>query len=107
MKGEEERCLAVGMNGYLLKPVSIEQLRTTLERWLPIESESNSGGPKDRRQSATGIDREVLAGWLGADPAALHSPLGEFCETALETQSEIDAAPPTGHLSDLAAAATK
>ena len=41
-KGEEERCLAAGMDAYLVKPVSIERLRATLERWLPIQEESNA-----------------------------------------------------------------
>jgi HPt (histidine-containing phosphotransfer) domain-containing protein len=104
---EEERCLAAGMNAYLLKPVSIEQLRTTLERWLPIRSESGTGGPEARRQPAAAIDREVLAGWLGDDRAAIDSLLGKFCETAVETQSEIDAASQTGNLANLAAAAHK
>src|SRR5262249_31409511 len=36
MKGEEERCLAAGMDGYLAKPVAIDRLRAILERWLPI-----------------------------------------------------------------------
>jgi CheY-like chemotaxis protein len=38
MKSEEERCFASGMDGYLAKPVRIERLRATLERWLPIHS---------------------------------------------------------------------
>ena len=49
MKGEEERCLASGMDAYLVKPVSIERLRATLERWLPIQAESvgdRPNGPK-------------------------------------------------------------
>jgi signal transduction histidine kinase/ActR/RegA family two-component response regulator len=37
MKSEEERCFASGMDGYLAKPVRIERLRATLERWLPIQ----------------------------------------------------------------------
>jgi CheY-like chemotaxis protein len=36
MKGQEEHCLATGMDAYLVKPVRIERLRATLERWLPI-----------------------------------------------------------------------
>ena len=107
MKGEEERCLAAGMNAYLLKPVSIEQLRTTLERWLPIRGESSAGGAADERQAAGAIDRAVLAGWLGDDRAAIDSLLGKFCATALQIEHEIDAASHAGNLAALAAAAHK
>ena len=41
MRGEEERCLAAGMDAYLAKPVSLDRLRAILERWLPI---AGSGG---------------------------------------------------------------
>ena len=95
------------MNAYLLKPVSIEQLRTTLERWLPIRGENSANGPGDRKESAAAIDREVLAGWLGDDHAAIDSLLRKFCETAVETEREIDAVSDTGNLATLAAAAHK
>ncbi|MFH0724997.1 MAG: response regulator [Pseudomonadota bacterium] len=35
MEGDRERCLAAGMNDYLGKPFTIEQLRRLLEQWLP------------------------------------------------------------------------
>ncbi len=35
MPGDRERCLAVGMDDYLTKPMLIEQLRSVIERWLP------------------------------------------------------------------------
>lgn len=34
MEGTEARCLAVGMDDYLAKPVHMEDLETTLSRWL-------------------------------------------------------------------------
>jgi CheY-like chemotaxis protein/HPt (histidine-containing phosphotransfer) domain-containing protein len=37
MQGDKERCLEVGMNGYVSKPVSPRELADVLERWLPEE----------------------------------------------------------------------
>ncbi len=34
MKHDEERCLAVGMDGYLRKPVRLQELKNALEQWL-------------------------------------------------------------------------
>jgi CheY-like chemotaxis protein len=34
MKQDEERCLAVGMDGYLRKPVRLQELKNALEQWL-------------------------------------------------------------------------
>jgi CheY-like chemotaxis protein len=34
MKGDEERCLAAGMDGYTSKPIQVEQLFATIDRVL-------------------------------------------------------------------------
>jgi signal transduction histidine kinase/CheY-like chemotaxis protein/HPt (histidine-containing phosphotransfer) domain-containing protein len=107
MKGEEERCLASGMDAYLVKPVTIEQLRATLERWLPIREESSVGDRTDQGEPAAAIDRNVLLAWLGNDRAAIDSLLGKFRETALEAEREIDVASRTGDLAKVAAVAHK
>lgn len=36
MKGDRERCLEAGMNGYLSKPVRVEELESVLQQWLPV-----------------------------------------------------------------------
>jgi signal transduction histidine kinase/FixJ family two-component response regulator/HPt (histidine-containing phosphotransfer) domain-containing protein len=107
IKGEEERCLASGMDAYLVKPVSIEQLRATLERWLPIQEESSVGERTDQGGPTAAIDRNVLAAWLGDDRAAIDSLLGKFRETAIEAEREIDVASRTGDLANVAAVAHK
>jgi signal transduction histidine kinase/CheY-like chemotaxis protein/HPt (histidine-containing phosphotransfer) domain-containing protein len=107
MKGEEERCLAIGMDAYLLKPVNIERLRATLERWLPIEVQDHIASPVGETKFATAIDREVLAAWLGDDRDALNELLRKFRETAITTEREIQDASRSGNLATLAAAAHK
>jgi len=107
MKGEEERCLETGMDAYLLKPVNIERLRATLERWLPIEVQDHIAGPAEETKFGTSIDREVLAAWLGDDRDALNELLRKFRETAITTEREIQDASRSGNLATLTAAAHK
>ncbi|MEZ4728237.1 MAG: response regulator [Caldilineaceae bacterium] len=41
MKGDQERCLAAGMDDYLTKPVRLHDLNQTLTRWLPTVQRSS------------------------------------------------------------------
>jgi len=107
MKGEEERCLATGMDAYLLKPVNIERLRATLERWLPIQAEDHIAGQAEQTKSVTAIDRGILAAWLGDDRDALDELLRKFHQTAIATEREIQDASRSGNLAMLVAAAHK
>jgi len=106
MKGEEERCIESGMDAYLVKPVNIERLGTTLERWLSVNRGGN-GSATAEVIGSTAIDRAVLGAWLGDDQAAIQSLLGKFRDTAVETQREIDSASRNGNLAAVAAAAHK
>src|SRR5207302_5042940 len=72
MKGEDERCLAAGMDAYLAKPVNMDQLRATLERWMPIDDVGRATSDADDTPAPpSAIDRDVLAAWLGDDSAAI------------------------------------
>jgi PAS domain S-box-containing protein len=107
LKGEEERCIAAGMDAYISKPVNIDRLRTTLERWLQIHGGQDSGHSAEGPKAGAAIDRSVLAAWLGDDEAAINSLFNRFRETATESERDIEAAARSGNLAKLAAAAHK
>jgi signal transduction histidine kinase/DNA-binding NarL/FixJ family response regulator len=107
LKGEAQRCLAAGMDAYITKPIAMDRLRATLERWLATGD--RPGVPADGHPwpQAEAIDRSVLGAWLGDDAAAIASLLQRFASTAGETEREIAAAVGAGNLAAAAAAAHK
>jgi signal transduction histidine kinase/DNA-binding response OmpR family regulator len=107
MKGEEERCLESGMDAYLVKPVSIDRLRATLERWLPVQADSGVRDRPEQNEGTAAIDRDVLGAWLGEDPTAIHALLAKFRETAVEAEREINVASRGGDFAKLTAIAHK
>ncbi|MCS6293375.1 MAG: PAS domain S-box protein [Nitrospira sp.] len=46
LQGDRELCLVAGMDDYLSKPFTIEQLRTVLYRWLPSSSHPTRVGAR-------------------------------------------------------------
>ena len=47
IQGDREKCLAAGMDDYIVKPVRIDDLRTTLERWgRPLAA--RTGQPEEK-----------------------------------------------------------
>ena len=108
LKGEEQRCLAVGMDAYITKPISMERLRLTLERWLPIRERSvDVIEPAQPGDAVAAIDASVLGSWLGDDAAAIASLLRKFASTAAESEAAIATAMRQGNLAAVSAAAHK
>jgi CheY-like chemotaxis protein/HPt (histidine-containing phosphotransfer) domain-containing protein len=102
MQGEEERCLAHGLDAYLAKPVALERLRAALGRWLRIDMEHD-----DNRQAQprAAIDLSVLASWFDNDRTAIGALLRKFRASAIEAERDISAAIDANDLAQLAVAA--
>jgi len=84
MQGDRERCLAAGMDDYVSKPVSPEQLEAVLRRWVPALGSAawESPRPPDWVEGTGGaIDWDVLAELLAmTKPEFLQELLGIFVQ---------------------------
>ncbi len=107
MKGEEEHCLAAGMDAYLAKPVSVDRLCMTLARWLPINGHGVACGEmaEGYEPAAPAIDRRALEAWLGDNRSTITALMAKFRASATSSEHEIVAAASSGDFASLAAAA--
>ncbi len=108
MRGEDERCRAAGMDAYLSKPVALDRLRATLQRWMPANEPMVARPAADAAPGGSPIlDRSTLSAWMGDDRAAIRSLLDKFLTTAREVRDDIERAMAAGDLASVAAAAHK
>jgi CheY-like chemotaxis protein/HPt (histidine-containing phosphotransfer) domain-containing protein len=102
LKGESDRCLAAGMDGYLTKPLTLGRLRETIERWLtgssPAAPQAAADEPVERA-----IDRTIVGRMFGDNQAAIDRVLARFAAAGGELVADIvGAAGDPPRVSDLA-----
>jgi signal transduction histidine kinase/DNA-binding response OmpR family regulator len=75
MGGTREKCLAMGMDGYLSKPLRPELMKATLDQWLHGEPAEAAAGPaaegvpaSETAQADEALDARTLAGLQALDP---------------------------------------
>ncbi len=82
LKGDRERCLAAGMDGYLSKPIDRLELFAAVEHGAPTSDPADVGDPKDamaiggvRRQLQSGdrFSRELARMFLDEGPRQLRA----------------------------------
>ncbi len=101
LKGEEEHCLELGMNGYLSKPVELKILKAMILQNLPDMDDgalpqentqaSFSEGQNDA-SDAKPVDPQALTEIIGDNPVLHRKFLTKFIPQASEIIAEIDQA---------------
>jgi two-component system sensor histidine kinase/response regulator len=135
IKGEMERCLAIGMDDYLCKPVQLVNLKATLEKWLPqafLPQPELQGNDLSERlpgetladvlvapapaaakraiqaaQIPVAVDLDVLKALVGEDEAFIRVFLHDFKISARKIATELRAACTAGRAEDAGVLAHK
>ncbi|HEB77763.1 MAG TPA: response regulator [Methylothermaceae bacterium] len=84
MAGEAERCQAAGMNGYLSKPIPLQELQAMLKKWLPHQATPPSSGRI--------LDPAVLKSLVGDDDAVVSEFLQDFAAGTRRLSERIESA---------------
>jgi PAS domain S-box-containing protein len=109
LNDEAQRCIAVGIDVYLTKPIRLSPLRQVLERWLskPAASGVAAATPPVPASSVLPVDLSVLVALVGDDSAVLRRVLRTFRASADQLAGELRVADELGLHPALAAVAHK
>ena len=86
MGGEAERCLELGMDDYLIKPVTIPLLASKLQEWMPhVKFNASSGAALTDADHdpewMPGVDSKVLLDLCGGNADSAKEILADFIAT--------------------------
>ena len=86
LKGEADRCKAIGMDDYLSKPVQLAELKAMLKKWQPVVFSVPIG------RQPLAVDVRVLTALVGDDDAVNRELLHAFHTSARQIGQDIHAA---------------
>ncbi len=109
LKDEATRCRAIGMDGYVTKPVRLEDLQAALEKWLPAATELRLAIPMSTASGAKSgpVNVSVLKTFVGEDAAVIQEFLQDFRASASKAAVELRRACQVGAAAEAGAVAHK
>lgn len=108
LKEEAERCFAIGMDEYMLKPLVIDKLMACLKTWLPdadmgsVPAVVSAAKATDKNNKKV-LDISVLEGLIGDDAALQADFLLEFRDSAQQASLHISSAWAAGDWTEIKA----
>lgn len=84
LRGEAEHCLAIGIDDYLTKPITLKALALSLAKSLHSENYST--------ESVESVDVSALVSLVGDDPHIINDFLSDFLSSAAQLGEKIKAA---------------
>jgi len=95
VQGEAARAKAVGMDGYLTKPLQLARLQAVLDSHFPahdavaVAAPAPAAAPEPERASA--VDTDVLKGIVGDDPEIVRELLSDYQQSVGRLAAELRA----------------
>ena len=98
LKGEASRCLALGMDDYMTKPVQLVNLKSMLRKWMPATLSPTAAIhptalPSPAAAATTlALDVKVLEALVGDEPQVIEDVLQQFRASAGQASRQMRAA---------------
>ncbi len=102
---DRERCLAIGMNDHIPKPIDITVLHDTLARWLGQQASTSRNPPLENENSRIAspagdscIEMAAALSRLGGNRVLYNRLLGRFCDNQADAANQLLADQASGNI---------
>ena len=93
VQGEAARAKAVGMDGYLTKPLQLARLQAVLDSHFPAQDSASTTQPppvpEPAQAHARAVDIDVLKGIVGDDPETVRELLSDYQQSVGRLAAEL------------------